>query len=55
MGREDRRVKMGDLEPEREKGMTERWGTGRDGEMGGMERGRGECLVWVGTPGQEDK
>lgn len=39
MGREDRRVKMGDLEPEREKGMTERWGTGRDGEMGGWREG----------------
>ena len=41
MGREDRSrwVKMGDLEPEREKGMTERWGTGRDGEMGGWREG----------------
>lgn len=43
--REDRSrwVKMGDLEPEREKEMAERWGTGRDG---GMERGRGES--WGG-------
>lgn len=46
MGREDRRVKMGDLEPEREKGMTERWGTGRDGEMGGWREG--EENAWCG-------
>lgn len=57
MEREDRSrwVKMGDLEPEREKGMAERRGTGRDREVGGWREGEENPGGGWGAPGQEDK